>query len=577
MTLLDSFYHALLAYQHSGLTYVFVVIQPCRKSQNDGGSSVVKTIANYFSPVPKPLEKPFSPPRPNKIMDYFTRKAPTKTSSPEQPKDDCQKSRLSEKPHSLETKVKRPLQKRSRKCSKGARRLVEAETSTSTEKDCVIIEEQHDESESSAQTGGMVLSADDGINPTSEACFPGDKLDIAASETASEKVKHNNDSFQIQSKLDIIDLSPIVPSMDKAKKVKSDVLHARRKQQQEEIESGSTLCDVSMEVNVDETSHLNSSTVTISFEEFVRSQSQDIDENNIVDDIPAGTEEMDTSPEENVRSGEPVLQGSPQTVTVHAEVHVVSPMHDAVAAKKVASIFNRRKGATSSTEPISPVQMEARRRLPSSAPLLKRKSNVVLEEEDLELAVLESESTPKCTDTERKQFMAAFKQPSLDGSKTKPGKSQGRAKQLIEKAEDITEKEADSALPPPTEEAPLVSRKAAKNKLSRKSRKKEENKTVSTSLTAAGELAPTVDGGKTSTIAVTSTPSTPPTSAVRRSARGAVVRKRSTPETPIRRPRQPSESKSAAVYSPAKIRRSKHGVFKAEMVCPPGVEQSPIR
>lgn len=559
------------------LMYVLVLIQPCKKSQNDGGSPLVKTIANYFPPVPKPLEKPFSPPRPNNIMDYFTRKASTKTSSPEQLKEDCQKSRLSEKLHSLETEVKKPLQKRSRKCSKGARRLMEAETSRSTEKDCVTIEEQRDERESSVQTGGRVLSGDDGINPNPEDFFPGEQLDMTATETVSEQVKHHDDASKIQAKLDIIDLSPIVPSMDKAKKVKSDVPHARRKQQQDEIETGSTLCDVSMEVNVDETSHLNSSTVTISFEEFLRSQSQDIDEKNIVDDIPAGTEEMDSNPEENVRSVEPVLQTSPQRVTVHAEVHVVSPMHDAVEAKKVASIFNRRKGATSSTERISPAQMEARHRLPSSAPPRKWKSNVILEEEDLELAVLESESTPKCTDSERKQFMAAFKQPALDGSKTKPGKSQGKAKQLIEKVEDITEKEADSALPPPAEEAPLVSKKAAKNKLARKGQKKEENKTVSTSLTPAKELVPTVDDGKTPTIPITSTPSTPPASAVRRSARGAVVRQTSTPETPIRRPRQPSESKSAAVHSPAKIRKSKHGVFKAEIVCPPDVEQSPIR
>lgn len=561
------------------LMRVLVLIQPCKKSQNDRGSPVVKTIADYFPLVPKPLEKPFSPPRPNNIMDYFTRKAPTKTTSPEQLKDEFQKSRLGEKPHTLETEVKKTFQKRSRKCSKGARRLTEAESVRSTEKDCVIIEEHGDERESSAYTGGRALSADDVINLIPEACSPGEKLDITATEIVSEKVKHHNDASKIQSKLDILDLSPIVPSVDKAKKVRSDGPHVRTKQQQEEKETGSTLCDVSMEVNVDETSHLNSSTVTISFEEFVRSQSQDIDEENIVDNIPAGTEEIDTNPEEDVCSGEAVLQGTPQTVTVHAEVHVVSPVVDTVAAKKVASIFNRRKGATSS---ISPAKMEASHRLPSSAPFFKRKSNVVLEEEDLELAVLESESTPKCTDFERKQFMAAFKQPALDSSKTKPGK----AKQLIEKVKDITEedkvediseKEPDFALPPPAEKAPVVSKRAAKNKLGKKGRKKKEKETVSTSLTPAKELVPTVDGGKTPTVPVPSTSSTPPTSAVRRSVRRTVVRQTSPPETPIGRPRQPSESKGVAVHSPAKIRKSKHGVFKAEMVCPPDVEQSPIR
>lgn len=549
----------------------FLVLQPCKKSQNDGGSPVVKKIPNNF-PVPKPLQKPFSPPRPSNIMDYFTRKAPTKTSSPEPLEGDCQKSRLCEKHHSLETQVKKPLQKRSRKSGKAAIKVMEMDLAKSTEKDCMIVEEQCHKKRLSVQTDGKLFSGGEGINLIEEACFTGEKLEITATEIVSEIKKHHDDKSNIQSQLEIIELSPIVPSKDKAKKVKSNVTHVGRKQQQEETENESTLCDVSMEVNVDETSQLNNSTVTISFEEFVRSQSEDIDEKNVVENVPSATEEMDTNLNENIRSEEPVLQGSPQTVTIHAEVHAVSPKQDAVATKKVASIFNRRKGTTSPLELISPAQMQDRHKLPSSGPLLKWKSNVVLEEEDLELAILESESTPKCTDVERKQFMAAFKQPAVDGSKTKPGKSQGKTKQSIEKVEDITETEEQATVPPTVEETSSVSKKAAKNKLARKDQKKEENRTVRT--LPAPELVNTDDGGETQEIPVTSTPSTP---AVRRSTRGAVVSQCSNPETPIRRPRQPSESKRAAVRPPAKIHRSKHGVFRAEMVCPPDVKQSPIR
>lgn len=463
--------------------------------------------------------------------------------------------------------MKKPIQKRTKKSNKAAMKLVDTENAKSNEKDCVIVED-HDDKESLTQTDGKVFSGDEGINLTPEASFTWEKLDITTTENVSEKEKHHDDKSKIQSQLDNIELSPIFPSKDKAKKVKSNV---RRNQQQEESETESTQCDVSMEVNVDETSQLNSSTVTISFEEFVRSQSQDIDEKNIVDN--AATEEMDTNPEENIRSGEPVVQGSPQTVTIHAEVHAVSPKQDAVATKKVASIFNRRKDTMSPIELISPAQVEARHKLPSSASLVKRKSNVVLEEEDLELAILESESTPKCTDVERKLFMAAFKQPALDGSKTKPGKSQGKTKEVIEKVEDITVSEEEATIPPTAEEAPSVSKKAAKNKLARKGQKKEENGTVRTLPAAVKELVNTIDGGETLEIPVASPPSTP---AVRRSTRGAVIQ-RSTPGTSVRRPRQPSESKSAALHPPAKIRRSKHGVFKAEMVCPPDLNQSPIR
>lgn len=545
-----------------------LVLQPCKKSQNDGGSPVVKTIPNNFSPVPKP----FSPPRPSNIMDYFTRKAPTKTISPEPLEGDCQKSRLCEKHHSLETQVKKPLQKRSRKSGKAAIKVMEMDLAKSTEKDCMIVEEQCHKKRLSVQTDGKLFSGGEGINLIEEACFMGEKLEITATEIVSE-IKHHDDKSNIQSQLEIIELSPIVPSKDKAKKVKSNVPHVRRKQQQEETEAESTLCDVSMEVNVDETSQLNNSTVTISFEDFVRSQSEDIDEKNVVENVPTATEEMDTNLNENIRSEEPVLHGSPQTVTIHAEVHAVSPKQDAVATKKVASIFSRRKGTTSPLELISPAQMEDRHKLQSSGPLLKRKSNVVLEEEDLELAILESESTPKCTDVERKQFMAAFKQPTVDGSKTKPGKSQGKTKQPIEKVEDITETE-EQAAPPAAEETSSVSKRAAKNKLARKGQKKEENRTVRTLPAPVKESVNTDDGGETQEIPVTSTPSAP---AVRRSTRGAVVSQCSNPETLVRRPRQPSESKRAAVQPPAKSHRSRHGVFRAEMVCPPDVKQSPIR
>eukprot|EP00066_Takifugu_rubripes_P012943 XP_011602209.1 PREDICTED: ATPase family AAA domain-containing protein 5 isoform X1 [Takifugu rubripes] len=545
-------------------------IQPCKKSQSDGGSPVVKTIPNNFSPVPKP----FSPPRPSNIMDYFTRKAPTKTSSPEPLEGDCQKSRPCEKQHSLETQVKKPLQKRSRKSGKAAMKLNKTDLSQSTEKDCMIVEEQCHKERLSVQTDGKLFSGGEGINLIEEACFTGEKLEITATEIVSDIKKHHDEKSNIQSQLEIIELSPIVPSKDKAKKVKSNVPLVRRKQQQEETETESTLCDVSMEVNVDETSQLNNSTVTISFEEFVRSQSEDIDEKKIVENVPTATEKMDTNLDENIRSEEAVLQGSPQTVTIHAEVHAVSPKQDAVATKKVASIFNRRKGTTSPLELISPAQMEDRHKLPSSGPLVKWKSNVVLEEEDLELAILESESTPKCTDVERKQFMAAFKQPAVDGSKTKPGKSQGKTKQPIEKVEDITETEEQPTVPPTAEETSSISKKAAKNKLARKSQKKGENRTVRTLPAPVKELVNTDDGDGTQEIPVTSTPSTP---AVRRSTRAAVVSQCSNPETPVRRPRQPSESKRAAVHPPAKTHRSKHGVFRAEMVCPPDVKQSPIR
>ncbi|XP_070703677.1 ATPase family AAA domain-containing protein 5 [Pempheris klunzingeri] len=602
--------------------------QPCKKSRKDGGSPVVKTITNYFSPVPKPAEKPFSPPRSNNIMDYFNRKTLSsneKIVSPEQSKENCQTAQLAEKDGSPEAAVKRPSQKRSRKSSKAARKLVESESVSLTGDDsCFIVEEPHDGRDSAAEVISScgVLGSDTAallVQLSAEACM----TEGNATETLNVNDEHcENDStcgnnVELKPEPNIIELSPIVPSKDKAKQVKTIARNCRKKQQHEtkqseseEKEKESSLCDVSMDVNVDESSQLNNSTVTISFEEFVRSQSQDQDDEDM--DDAQGTDdegkttteakEMDSeqlaSPkaEENVGSWEPILQVSPRTVTIQAEVHVSPKQEAAKAVGKLASIFNRRKGVMSPAEVVSSPHIEAGHQLPSTSFPLKRKSNVVLQEEDLELAVLESESMPKCSESERKQFMAAFKQPGLDGSKTKSGKSQGRQKQPGEKDLDEAAKvaEEDTAIPPSIDEVPAASQenKVAKKQPARKGRKKsnKDKEAVTTPAAAvaaaAGEeaVAPIVEADdKREEPLITSTPTIP---AVRRSRREAVVRQmpEATAATPVRKTRKHNKSNDAAAADlpndkPAKekIRKTKHGVFVAEMVCPPDTKQSPIR
>lgn len=529
--------------------------------------------------------------------------------------------------------MKQPSQKRGRKASKAARKLVEAETVSLTEEEsCLIVEEPHNSKDSATEAISScgVLGSDTAallVQLSAEACITAGKSERDATKTAcveqAERDEHEDGSkcgndVKLKPELDCIELSPIVPSKDKVKQGKTASRNSRKRQQQEakhsepeEKEKESSLCDVSMEVNVDEASQLNS-TVTISFEEFVRSQSQDRGEEDVEGEqgkedesqITTEEEEMDTDlldipkAEENVGSGEPPFQVSPRTLTIQAEVHVVSPKQEAAkAVGKMASIFNRRKGAMSPAEGVASPHIEAGHQLSSTPLIVKRKSNVVLQEEDLELAVLESESAPKCSETERKQFMAAFKQPSLDGSKTKPGKSQGKQKQPGEKVLDDADKvaEEDTAVPASVEEVPAASQenKVAKKKPARKGRKKakEEKEAVAT-LPAAAPVEETaaaivVVDDKKEDPPTTSTPSIP---AVRRSRREVVVRQapEATPTTPIRKTRRHNELKDAAAAaalpddSPAnmstpKRRKSKHGVFVAEMVCPPDTKESPIR
>uniref|UniRef100_A0A8C6LMY6 ATPase family, AAA domain containing 5a n=1 Tax=Nothobranchius furzeri TaxID=105023 RepID=A0A8C6LMY6_NOTFU len=310
--------------------------------------------------------------------------------------------------------------------------------------------------------------------------------------------------------------------------------------------------------------------VTISFEDFVRSQKRTEEEMNEdksqEEDFKVSAETQESNSEKLDASKAEVVpaQVSPRTVTIQAEVYVVS------AKQKVASIFNRRKASSS---PVEIVEDET----PAPASTVKRKSNVVLQEEDLELSVIESESTPKCSEAERKQFMAAFKQPSLDGSKAKAVKSQPKQKPGEEKT---SEAAGGDVVISPSVEHVTQENEAAEKKPTRRGRRKAKDEKEAVPSSPAASVEETVLIDKEEEPPIDSAP------ALRRSRREAAVR--NTPETtqtsPVRKSRRLKESKDAASpqdspvkKSTPKTRRSKHGVFVAEMVGPPDAKESPIR
>uniref|UniRef100_UPI003AAECB60 ATPase family AAA domain-containing protein 5 isoform X2 n=1 Tax=Centroberyx gerrardi TaxID=166262 RepID=UPI003AAECB60 len=606
--------------------------QPCKKSRKDGSSTVVKTITNYFSPVPKPAEKPFSPPRSNNIMDYFSRKAPSsgeKTSTPDQSKENCQKSQSAEKHASLEAALKQPYQKRGRKASKTARRLQVLETVGSTEEgNCLAVEEPDSSRDSAGQavsSCGILGSDTAGLlaQISADACMADGNSQGNGTKTVSvepaQKDEHHEESpkceghVKLQPELNCNALSPVAPSKDKVKRAKPAARNPRKRQEAKQSEpegkeAEKSLCDVSMEVNVDEASSVNTSTVTISFEDFLQSQNQGEggeemeekegkgDESKITTDV----EEMETDrldiakADEKVDSGEPSFQVSPRTLTIQAEVHAVSSKQEVVKATgKMSSVFTGRKGAVSLAEEALSSHSQIKHQLPSSSQTLKRKSNVVLQEEDLELAVVESESTPKCSQAERKQFMAAFKQPSLDGAKTKPGKSQGKQKQPGEKTSEAGDKaaEEDAVIVPSVEQlSPACpENQGAKKKPAKKGRKKarEEKEAATASPAAATQEEPVAMNveadAKTEEPPIISATSIP---TVRRSRREPVLKQ--APEavaaTPVRKTRNRDKSKDAALpqdsplqMSTPKTHKSRHGVFMAELVSPADKKGSPIR
>lgn len=610
-------------------------MQPCKKSRKDGGSPVVKTITNYFSPVPKPVEKPFSPPRSNNIMDYFSKRAPSckeKSSSPEQTKE-AGRPHSAEKHTNPET-VKQLSQKRGHKTSKAARKLVGAEGVSSTEESsCVTVQESHESKDQAVDVVKSfgVLGSDTAAllaQLSAESCILAETSERNATkiitDEQAEKADHQEDGskcVELKTALNTIELSPIVPSKYEAKQVKTTPQNTRKRQQKEakqsepeekEAETENSLRDVSMEVNVDESSQLNSSTVRISFEDFVRSQSQDEaeedreDEEVKDDDCKITNETKETNSgeldisksEENMVPEElPSFQVSPRTVTIQAQVHVSPKQEPSKAVGKLASIFNRKKGGRSPAERFSPSHAEAGHQLPSLT--TKRKSNVVLQEEDLELAVLESESIPKCSEVERKQFMAAFKQPTADVSKSKPVKSQSKQKQPGEKSLDAAEAETENLLTVEQTSQPSQGKKATKKKPGKKGGKKakEGEETGSASPAAAGAAAEEETANMTVEVEekrpespITTSPSMP---ALRRSRREAVVQKASetTPTSSLRKTRRQTQTESkdtdvTALLQPEdgpikmstpKTRKSKYGVFQSELMCPPDDKESPIR
>uniref|UniRef100_A0A3P9IY43 ATPase family AAA domain-containing protein 5 n=1 Tax=Oryzias latipes TaxID=8090 RepID=A0A3P9IY43_ORYLA len=527
--------------------------QPCKKSRKDSGGPAAKPITNYFSPVPKPVEKPFSPPHSNNIMSYFCRKASSskeQTCPPEPTLEKCQESQDEEKQRKSEGK-RAPSQKRSKKTGRCARQLAPAESIGDV--DCMIVEEAPENTDSAA--------------------------DLQSTVDASESDQPQKNDIKSESALQTSELTP----RNESKSTKASQKQRKKKQNPSEPEKEAE-CDVSLKASNEEAACIKDSTVKISFEEFLRSQSKNEDNKSDDEGIKTTSEEKTKAEQLDIPTAEQhvdllasPLQISPRTVTIQAEVHAISPdREDVKRVGKLASIFNQKRSSNSPVETSTSPHTDSGPK--HSSPTVKLKSNVVLQEEDLELSVLESESTPKCSEAERKQFMAAFKQPSVDGPKSKPVKSQGKQKEAADKTANAADKTADGedVIMQPTVEKTQREKKEATKKRQKKGRIEATEKNEAANTSPAGPD-------------VTDAAAAPPVPVMRRSRREAVIRQtsQSTPTTPVRKTRRQQASNEAVTPSisqesplklvPSKTRKSKYCVFVAEIISPPDTKQSPIR
>ncbi|MBN3314268.1 ATAD5 protein, partial [Atractosteus spatula] len=550
--------------------------QPCKRQRKDGETAAAKTITSYFLPMPKAVEKPFSPPRSSNILDYFRRTPPAEGGSgaPEPARENGHKPS-----EALGAGGGRQRLRRGRKPGRSlSRQLQDSQTDRSL--DLPVISDPGPDG-----SGGTVAVG-------STAGGPGDAAPLLA-ETSAEVQEGEGEGSEAP-----------------------DPVRAKAEQQQppqppplaDSQESEPSLCDTSLEVHVDEASRLNDSTITISFEDFLESQKQQEEQAEEKRGAPESPQPVAVTPggvdvRADADPGAP-QRTSPRTLTVQAEVHQdCGGPRSPELARRVASIFVRKGedgGAQSRTS--EPAEAERTELLPA---MPKRRSNVVLEEQDLELAVIEAAAKPRCSQAERKQFMNAFKQPAAESLRGKARKGPGKQKDGCDQTPGQLGEEAEQGEageePPPSLEAPGAAGSEEKepgateeapacepgaSRLKRRGRKKQagavEETAVIAASPAAAEGAPLgrgdAEAGGESSVTPLSTPVRG--QAARRLTRGS-ARQLSSP-SPLTSPAPGAGGAASSQGSPVRVSTPRahsfrSGVYRSEMLSPPDDKESPIR
>ncbi|XP_073516488.1 ATPase family AAA domain-containing protein 5 [Phyllobates terribilis] len=383
-------------------------VQPSKKQRRDEDPPG-KSITNYFSPVSKSGDRGLPSPKHSNIANYFIRCSPA-ASKERTPNNQTPRSRSRGSPSSPLTGSPRPG---GRMAKPGKRRLVR-------------------------RLGDLAPACDDsgGRKPANSGIMGSDTAVLLA-EICSQTGDLGNDGDDVVFQSETFTAGGTTRS-PRRRVVRRPRVEAEQNNREppttdpkDQPSSGTSTISSggqpsaysSLEVLGDNSSH---HTPTISFEDFMKIQDQSLSAPSPVD--PSGlTEQLP----------------SPKTVTVQAQVHL-SPPQDSQNAAKIASIFKKNRAdkkkvdtPPSEADQISPV-------------VPKRKSNVVILEDDLELAVIDVEAgeptRQRSTQAERQQFMKAFRQAG-DAAKANTKKTPSRKKEPSEGMEDPPKLEAEEQPP----------------------------------------------------------------------------------------------------------------------------------
>ncbi|XP_017397506.1 ATPase family AAA domain-containing protein 5 [Cebus imitator] len=413
-------------------------IEPCKKRRKDNDRSSCKTITKYLSPLGKTGDRLFAPPKPSNILDYFRKTSPTNEKT--QLGKECKIKSSESLPVDSSKDCKTPLEMFSNVEFKKKRKRVNLAhqlNNTKTENEAPIEISSDDSKDDCSLNNDLVESSTSVLHYKKQVEVLGENIqDIKSQPNTVSSLQNSkkvnlkqgttkNDFKKLRKRKcrDVVDLSESLPLAEELNWLKKD---GKDSKQMENTTSHANSRD-----HVTEAAQLNDSTITVSYEEFLKSHKE-----NQVEEIPDSAVSIcvpSETLEEIVRSGytsesensEISQQVRFKTVTVLAQVHPIPPKK----IGKIPPIFLKQKQFEMENSLSDPENEQT---------VQKRKSNVVIQEEELELAVLEAGSSeavkPKCTLEERQQFMKAFRQPASDALKNGVKKSSDKQKDFNEKS-----------------------------------------------------------------------------------------------------------------------------------------------
>ncbi|XP_057632663.1 ATPase family AAA domain-containing protein 5 [Chionomys nivalis] len=415
-------------------------IESCKKRRKDDDSSSCETITKYLSPKEKTGDKVFSPPKPSNILHYFRKTSPTDEKLQLTKECTIKPSPSLLVGNSKDHKTPLEVLSNTEFKKKGKRVNLSHQLndikiqspvgiSSDSKEDCGLsdfVESSTDVFLYKKDVEVLAESIQDGRNQPNTITS---KKNFQKVNPKKGTTKNDGKMLRKRKHSKVLDLSESLPLADDI-----NLLKKGGKESKPSLvnDNERTTNHVDSRACATKTTDLNKTTITVSYEEFLRSQKaarvEEIPDPAVPACVPSGSgEAVKSSSEGESESCEFSPRVHLKTVTVLAQIHPTPPKKKG----KIAHIFLKQKQLDLESSLSDPENEQT---------VQKRKSNVVIQEGQLELAVLEAGSSeasvPKCSVEERQQFMRAFRQPPSEMLRN-------GFKKPLEKQKDPNEKSAN--------------------------------------------------------------------------------------------------------------------------------------